>query len=164
MNKQLEYCRTLARAHAYGEYLAVLKAEPKARAALLTLLALEAELSHIALRVKEELLAHMRYAWWREGVEALTSGQPPRAQPVMAMLGYVLNETALPPQLLFTMIDAHQQSWPAQLPGVSSAFRETAEAIGGASYNKARALVTAHEAKRGEGGRFWLTLKLLLKH
>ncbi|RZL29128.1 MAG: squalene/phytoene synthase, partial [Rubrivivax sp.] len=63
--------------------------DPTKRADLMVLYALEAELLSIPTRVTQPLLAEMRYAWWREQLEGVFSGDPRRGHPILEALADV---------------------------------------------------------------------------
>lgn len=58
-------------------------ADPAARADLIALYALDHELARIARIVSDPLMGEIRLSWWREGLEAIAAGEPPRAHPVL---------------------------------------------------------------------------------
>ncbi len=64
------------------------------RPALVMVAALSLELAQIAPRVSEPLMGHIRLTWWREAVEEMVAGMPPRHHPLLHGLA-----TALPPTL-----------------------------------------------------------------
>lgn len=145
----MDYCIQLARRAAYAEYLCVCMAPPTLRARMIALLALECELAEIALKVREELLAHMRFAWWRERLESGRGGHP--------VLEAVAQEDKA---LLMRMVEAHQAAWPGRaLPSAAyvAACGGMMEAAGkGERWRRVRK-VTARKA-----GRIAMLLKLLI--
>jgi phytoene synthase len=50
------------------------------RPAVLAIFGFEAELSHIALQVAEPMVAQIRYAWWRDQVDAVFAGREVHAR------------------------------------------------------------------------------------
>jgi phytoene synthase len=62
-------------------------ADEAARADLIALYALEAELDAIPRRVSQPLLAEMRFAWWAEHLEQVIAGAPRKGHPVLEALG-----------------------------------------------------------------------------
>ena len=77
------YCADCARAHDRDRYLAAQFAAPPARARLLALLALDAEIARVARAVREPLLAEMRLQWWLDGIAAVLAGKPAPKQPAL---------------------------------------------------------------------------------
>lgn len=57
--------------------------DPAARADLIALYALDHELARIPRIVSSPLMAEIRLAWWREGLEAVAAGGAPWAHPVL---------------------------------------------------------------------------------
>ncbi len=58
-------------------------ADTAARADLVTLYALDHELTRIPQIVTNPLMGEIRMAWWREGLEEIAAGRPPRQHPVL---------------------------------------------------------------------------------
>ena len=94
------------RAADYPRFLAIQLAPAAARPALYGLTAFAAELGRIAESVSEPLLGHIRLAWWREALEEIAAGGPPRQHPLVAALAAV--HAAYPDSwpLLLRMIEA----------------------------------------------------------
>jgi phytoene synthase len=61
-------------------------AAAKARADVIALYAFNHELARVAGSVREPLMGEIRLTWWREAVEELAAGKPPRAHPVIEAL------------------------------------------------------------------------------
>lgn len=71
-------------------------ADAAARADLVALYALDHELVRIPRVVSDPLMAEIRLTWWREGLEEIAAGQPPRSHPVLrAIAASLLPATAL---------------------------------------------------------------------
>lgn len=152
----LEYCFTLAREHAYAEYLCAAVLPAESRPAAMALLALDTELRLIPAKVHEEMLAHIRFAWWREGIEAIAKDEKPREHPVLqAMAEYVT-----PVTVANAIIDEAQNAYPAQLAAPTQAYASSLRSILGnnaARWEKAHNIAKRHCDKR----RALLILKLL---
>lgn len=58
-------------------------ADEKARADVIALYALNHELARVSGSVREPLMGEIRLTWWREAVEELIAGKPPRQHPVL---------------------------------------------------------------------------------
>ena len=82
-------------------------AGPAARADLVALYALEAELAVIPRRVTQPLLAEMRYTWWAEHLPGVFSGAPRKGHPVLEALAGVASRPALPHAPFDALIEAH---------------------------------------------------------
>ncbi len=58
-------------------------ADPQARADVTALYALDHELARVAGSVREPLMGEIRLTWWREAMEEMEAGKPPRRHPVV---------------------------------------------------------------------------------
>lgn len=158
-----EYCYQLLRTHEYGCSLAVLLLPEKFRAPVAAVMALDLELRLIAVKVQEEMIAHIRYAWWREGLEALEQGKPPRAHPVLQALA----QHKLPLEILQKSVDEAQERWPEHITSLLPPTREACEALLAENpkaqrlLHKAMTGVERHEARYGTRKKPLLALKLL---
>lgn len=71
-------------------------ADAAARADLIALYALDHELTRIPKIVSDPLMGEIRMTWWREGLEEIAEGKPPRSHPVLqAIAAGALPATAL---------------------------------------------------------------------
>ncbi|HZW14710.1 MAG TPA: squalene/phytoene synthase family protein [Brevundimonas sp.] len=82
-------------------------ADARARADLIALYALEAELLAIPTRVTQPLLAEMRYAWWREQVDGAFKGVPRKGHPVLEALTDAAARRGLERAPFDALIEAH---------------------------------------------------------
>lgn len=78
-----------------------------ARADLVALYALEAELTVIPRRVTQPLLAEMRFTWWAEHLPGVFIGEPRRGHPVLEALAGVVARHDLPRAPFDALIEAH---------------------------------------------------------
>jgi phytoene synthase len=72
-------------------------ADPKARADVIALYAFNYELARVAGGVSNALMGEIRLTWWREAMEEIAAGQPPRKHPTVeavAAAGYPLSALA----------------------------------------------------------------------
>lgn len=76
------------------------------RPAVLALMVFEVELARIATQVSEPMVAQIRYAWWREQVDAVFAGRQVFAPAVLGLRDAVAAHS-LPREPLDEMIDAH---------------------------------------------------------
>lgn len=81
-------------------------ADPHARADVVALYALNIELARIAEAVREPLMGEIRLTWWREAIEALFDGGPPRRHPVVEALALAIPRRNLAREPFEAMIDA----------------------------------------------------------
>jgi phytoene synthase len=82
-------------------------ADEAARADLIALYAFEAELMAIPTRATQPMLAEMRYAWWRDQMDGVFSGQPRKGHPVLEALTGVVERRGLERAPLDALIEAH---------------------------------------------------------
>ena len=161
----LSYCAEMVWAHQPELYWQALFVPPAAREGLLRLYALDIELAHLRRMVSEEMIGHIRYAWWREALEALFQGRPKPGHPVLE----ALSELPLPQAEIMALQDAYESAYPNE-PAAAPAAREAlslaylektaADAIPG--WKKANTIIQAHTRKWRGKARSWLILKLLL--
>ncbi|WP_428409926.1 squalene/phytoene synthase family protein [Hyphococcus sp.] len=81
--QSLAHCSSLVRSQDEDRWLAAHYAAGPLQDALLALAALRIELRRIPSQVSEPPLGEIRLQWWREGLEAIQEGRPPRAHPVL---------------------------------------------------------------------------------
>jgi hypothetical protein len=93
----------------YTHYLYVVLAPEAARAPLLAFLAFDSELAQIPIKVSEEMLGHIRFAWWHETLEMLEQRNCARAHPVIDALKLELNNNMLSVNLLKKRLENHEQ-------------------------------------------------------
>lgn len=78
----------------------------RCRRDVLALYSLELEVSRIATQVREPMIAQIRYAWWRDQIDALYAGRSVTA-PVLLMLVPAIATLDLPRKLLDEVVDWH---------------------------------------------------------
>lgn len=109
MLDQLSYCAGLVRSGDHDRFLTTLFASEPARASLFALYAFNLEIARVQELVSEPLLREIRLQWWREGIEAIYTGQPVRANPVLQALENSIRQHTLPRQPFDALIDAHSR-------------------------------------------------------
>ncbi len=90
-------------------------ADPDARADVITLYALNYELSRAAEVATQPLIGEMRLAWWREALEEIFDGRPVRKHPVAAGLAQAIGRRGLPREGLEALVDGRLRElepWP----------------------------------------------------
>ena len=116
-----------ARESDYGRYLCVQFAPPRQRPAMLAVLALAVELGNVrAKTVREPAMSAIRYAWWRDGLDAIFSGKAPPPEPVLLALQRATQEQALSRAPFDELLEGVQREAEGASPG------EVAVAIGAA--------------------------------
>lgn len=139
-SENLNYCKNLIKTQAYARFLQCAFA-PEA----IPYYALDAELRHIHDHVKEEMIGHIRYAWWREELDKL--GQAHQQHPVLQMLA----TSGIAKEALITLVDAYRDAWP-NLPEHTPELE-----IKNPRWKKAGGIIAANKLKP----RWWLVMRLL---
>lgn len=163
--EKLSYCADMVAAHQPELYWLALFVPEPAREGLLRLYALDVELSHLRRMVSEEMIGHIRYAWWREALEALFQNRPRQGHPVLEALAGM----PLPQAEMLALQAAYEEAYPAAPAGaaaaraaLSRAYLRKAAPQALPAWEKASAILEAHKAKHGEKARLRLLVKLLL--
>ncbi len=149
-------------------FLAAMFLPEPIRESVLTIYALDIELEHVHHMVKEEMMGHIRYAWWQENIEALGSSVAVSNHPLLQLLA----STDIKPQSLLPIITAYRESFP-NLPnnseeviqGIVKQYLACHPALVAGSgiivWNKATAIITKHRKKYRQKYNGWLLVKLL---
>lgn len=109
--------------------------------------ALNAELRHIHHHVSEEMIGHIRYAWWQESIDAIAEGKP-RDHPVLQSLA----ASGIDNSLLVKLAESYREAWP-ELPQNPPEL-----AVEDARWQKAGQIIAAHGCKKN---RLFLLVKLI---
>ncbi|MEK7245510.1 MAG: squalene/phytoene synthase family protein, partial [Pseudomonadota bacterium] len=135
------YCAALARAEDRDRFLAAQFASPPARARLLALLALNAEIARVPRAAREPLLAEMRLQWWYEAVVAVLAGKPPPRQPALAAFARAAAGAGLVAEPFERLIVAHARDLTANPLRDAADAESHAEALSGTLAHAALALL-----------------------
>jgi phytoene synthase len=120
----LSFCGAEVRAHDPDRFLISLAFPPAQRAALWALFAFNYEIAKTRDVVSEPTLGHIRLQWWREGVEALETGEErPRHEVLAALAPY-----ALPQAELKALVDARDFDLEGRPPATLDELRAYAVA------------------------------------
>ena len=109
-----DYLVAEARRHEPERFLTSLFAPAERRDAMLALILLDHELARIPARLRQPMAGLIRYQWWRDAVEEMVRGEPPRSHPVVAALDRLVRADPQAATLLQCLIDAHEQRLPLQ--------------------------------------------------
>lgn len=157
------------REHNKDRFLQTLYVPPSARAGLSALYALEMELSHVHGAVREEMIGHIRYAWWQEAIEGLYAGKPARGHPVLEELKPLVSNGQLPQAEVLALVTAFRESFPEVPPNAAALTDEAAQALLAqlaltsiAKWKKAGKIIACHRQKHPRGAYGRLALRLLL--
>lgn len=108
MENPLTYYSTQL-AHSDRErYACALLAPAERQKGVIALLAWNSEIAHVGENVTEEMLGFIRFAWWREGLEALYEGLPPRPHGAVTLLAETIRQYHLPQQPFQDMLAARE--------------------------------------------------------
>ncbi|MGF1463870.1 MAG: squalene/phytoene synthase family protein, partial [Maricaulaceae bacterium] len=146
-------------------WLAARLGPPETRARLTALYAVNLELARVGETTTEALIGAMRLAWWRETVQAIGAGEPPRAHPAALALAAALDdlgdEREAVAEALLALIDARERDIDPEPFASPQAVCAYAEATAGAVMGLAGRLsvtpqLTAAQAQAlALGGRAW---------
>ena len=98
----LEACAALVQRGDPDRFLATMSVPPAARAVLFPLYAFNVEVARAPWVTEEPMIAEMRLQWWRDAVEELGQGRPPRAHEVVAPLAEAM---ARDPETIAALLD-----------------------------------------------------------
>ena len=79
------------------------------RADVIALYALDHELDHVVRVAREPLMAEIRLTWWREAIDEILSGRPPRGHPVLDALAVAVERRSLARAPLEALVEARFQ-------------------------------------------------------
>ena len=167
--QELSYCAQEVYRYDRGLFLRGLSVPTPEREALLTLYALAVELAKIHDNVTEEMIGHIRYAWWQEAIEGLYTGTQPHGQPVLEALSPIIVSGQLPREALLPLVEQYREHFPqvpleldATIKATSLALIRAMKPEAEASWSKADGLITTHRKRYGRRLHVWLLMKLLL--
>ncbi|MEZ5956146.1 MAG: squalene/phytoene synthase family protein [Hyphomonadaceae bacterium] len=83
------------------------------RSTLTTLYAVNYEIAHIGETVREPGLAEIRLLWWREAIDEIFEGHPPRSQPALQALERAVDIAPLSASHFHQMLDARRADFDA---------------------------------------------------
>jgi len=102
----LAACAELVEKGDPDRFLATMTGPPEARARLFPLYAFNLEIARAPWVASEPMIGQMRLQFWRDTLDEIAEGKPPRAHEVAAPLTDVIRDTALDPRLLDAMVVA----------------------------------------------------------
>ncbi|MFN3609280.1 MAG: squalene/phytoene synthase family protein [Hyphomonas sp.] len=86
-------------------------AAPAERRTLVALYALAYELVRVREAVSEETLGLIRFQWWREAIQEIEAGKPPRGHDVCLALAEEITAARLKPGALQKLVDGYQMAF-----------------------------------------------------
>lgn len=114
---------------------------------LYPLFALNCELIHVHHSVSEEMLGHIRYAWWAETVAAFD-----KKHPVIEALA----ASGIPQDKLLALVNTYREAYPEMPANVEPLLDDAISLSDKTRWNKAANIIKTHT-----GGRLTLLAKLL---
>ena len=143
------YCAALVRAEDRDRFLAAQFAPEPARARLLALLALNAEIARVPRTVREPLLAEIRLKWWHDAIMTILEGNPPPRQPALAAFARAVAGSGLGGEPFSRLIEVHARDLKANPLRDEADAESYADALSGMLALAALALLgVADEASR----------------
>lgn len=165
----LSYCAQEVKTGDPDRFLSALFVPMPQREALFAAYALNVELARVPGMVSEEMLGHIRYAWWQEGVEALYNDQPVREHPVLQALKACVDVDCMPQVGLQPVVDAYRNQYPEAPPEMDRLMEMLSLLVIRAAYPKAERgwrranrCIVNHRYRYEDKKRGWLHFKLLL--
>ena len=99
-------------------YLCALFAPAERRDDLLALLLFNDELARIPDAVTQPMTGMIRLQWWRDALDELLTGRPPRRHPVVEALARLMAAGRVPANALYALIDAREPALEAPVPAL----------------------------------------------
>lgn len=131
----------------HDRYLTLVFAPAAVREDLFALAAFNQELARTAERVSEPLLGEMRFAWWRDAIEAMISDGAVPEHPVTQALHPLVAQGRLPAAELLDMVEARRRDLdPEPFASEQALHRYAAETAGAANRLSAHLLNLSGDA------------------
>gem|GEM_PF-606234 len=108
-NAVLNHCLELIRLRDHDRYLTLLMTPDAARMTLIPLYAFQTEIARIRETVSEPMLGQIRLQWWRETIDQLFDGPPPRGHEVVEALAVPIAAGLYEREGLQGLIDGREQ-------------------------------------------------------
>jgi hypothetical protein len=169
MSKHLSHCAHEVYTHDRDRFYLGLFVPAPAREGLYALYALNVELSRIHTIITEEMIGHVRLAWWQEAIDKLYAGSAPKGQPVLAALSEVIDAGHMPQAELTLLLESYREHFPTLPPDIealmekiSLVYLELTCPQAKTYWRKAHSIITRHRHRHGKRRNAWLSFKLLL--
>ena len=135
------------------------------RESMLAVYALVVELERIPQLVSEEMIGHIRYAWWQEAIEALYESKATQGHPVLEGLTPLIRSGQFPSGQLISLVKAYRNAYPQPPQGRGMLIRDislfmVSEAQ--KSWIRADNTINSHRKRYGNRLQSWLIIKLLI--
>ena len=116
-DERSSYLAAEARAHDRERYVAALFAPAARRETVLALIALNHELARVPSLVSAPMAGMIRYQWWRDALDEIALGRPPRQHPVVMALADARQAGWLDTAALQQLVDARERELEAKTGG-----------------------------------------------
>lgn len=143
MRPQLPYCGDQIRRYDRDRFLTALFAPADRRGDLFALYAFNLEVAKTREVVTEPMLGRIRLQWWRDALDEVFAGEPPRQHAVLEPLADAIHRHALPRPAFDRLIDAREQDLGEGPPADLDALRAYARDSGGSLASLAALLLGA---------------------
>jgi len=130
-NPKISAVARLVQRHDRDRFVTALFAAPEHREALYALYAFNYEVARIRETVSEPILGSIRLQWWREAIEEINDGKPPRKHEVATPLAEAIRKHKLEAVWFLGMLDAREADLTGESPATLQALENYAAATGG---------------------------------
>lgn len=131
-NSKLSAVAALVSQHDHDRFVTALFAPESRRDSLFALYAFNYELAKVRESVREPMMGRVRLQWWRETIDEIVAGKPPRQHEVVEPLAQVIHAHRLPTAGLLRMVDAREKDLLPDPPLTLAELEDYADATGGA--------------------------------
>ena len=130
-------------------------ATPEDRDALMVLYAFHAELAKVPELVSEPLIGQIRYQWWRDALDEVYSGKPPRKHEVVLPLAEMIAERDVPRFGLDQLIDGRARDLDPRPFADIEAAKDYARTTSGRLMQTAAGLLGVEDERIVQAGEAW---------
>jgi NADH dehydrogenase [ubiquinone] 1 alpha subcomplex assembly factor 6 len=130
-DSQLSAVAALVSQHDHDRFVTASFAPEGRRDSLFALFALNYELAKVREAVREPMMGRIRLQWWREAIDEIAAGNPPRQHEVAEPLAQVIRAHQLPTGMLLRMIDARENDLLPDPPLTLADLEDYADGTGG---------------------------------
>ncbi|MDX1974934.1 MAG: squalene/phytoene synthase family protein [Rickettsiales bacterium] len=166
--KNPSYCAEQVLKHDKDRFLLSLFVHDAAREPLLAIYALNVEFVHIFDVVSEEMIGHVRLAWWQEALDELFAGTAVRPHPVLQALAPLVEAGHISEIVIEPLISSYRASFPEKpldmdrlLEKAASTLIRSLDVRSLSLWKKANQVIRIHRIRYGQYANGWLKLKLL---
>lgn len=153
---------SLVKTQRRDQFLAAMFLPLTLREVVIATYALDIELEHVHHVVKEEMMGHIRYAWWQEAIEQLITEKIARPQPLLQAFA----QLNTPLDFLLPIVTAYREHYPNPPSQIKKIMEEAVEKYIADNSEKKKwqtavKLINNHRSKYGYNRNNCLLIKLL---